>query len=137
METIHARLRSDVEVQDYHFLLDPVDHHHRTDTHEHFVEWDNIPQRQLQEAFPHSTIRVHFNPTTGEMSVSTISQALHFELQHLLVNKLRHCIAAHPQAANSLQVGTFPEGNAASEVPPLPGFSLSIGPRCRPTLSRH
>jgi len=60
MATIHSRLRSDVEVQDYHFLIDPVDHHHLT-TNGHFVECNdnNIPQLyQLKEAFPHSNISV-------------------------------------------------------------------------------
>ena len=60
MATIHSRLRSDVEVQDYHFLIDPVDHHHLT-TDGHFLEYDgnHIQQLyQLKEAFPHSNISV-------------------------------------------------------------------------------
>jgi len=60
MATIHSRLRSDVEVQDYHFLIDPVDHHHLT-TDGQFIECsnDNIPQLyQLKEAFPDSNIRI-------------------------------------------------------------------------------
>jgi len=60
MATIHSRLRSDVEVQDYHFLIDPVDHHHLT-TNGRFLECDtdNIPQLyQLKKAFPQANIRV-------------------------------------------------------------------------------
>jgi hypothetical protein len=51
------------------------------------------------------------------MSVSTLSKQLQSELQYLLVSKLRHCIATHPQAADSLQSGMFLSGNVASEVP--------------------
>lgn len=118
MATIHSRLRSDVEVQDYHFLIDPVDHHHLT-TNGHFLEThNNISQLdQLKEAFPDSNISVHFNPITGEMSVSTLGKELQFELQYLLVSKLRHYIATHPQAADGLQARNILSGNVASEVP--------------------
>jgi len=51
------------------------------------------------------------------MSVSTLSKELHSELQYLLVSKLRHCIATHPEVADSLQAKMFISGIVASEVP--------------------
>jgi hypothetical protein len=48
MATLYSRLTSDEEVQDYHFLVDPIDHHRLTP--------DGFPQ--LKEDFPHSNINV-------------------------------------------------------------------------------
>ena len=48
---LHSRLGSDVEVQDYYFLVDPTDHH--------LITPDGFPQlASLQKAFPGSNIRV-------------------------------------------------------------------------------
>ncbi|KAK0711985.1 hypothetical protein B0H67DRAFT_669696 [Lasiosphaeris hirsuta] len=69
------------------------------------------------EAFPHATISVHFNPTTGEMTVTTLSGRAKAELQHLLATKLRHCIAALPQTADTLRVDMGLYDDLGSEVP--------------------
>ncbi|KAK3363161.1 hypothetical protein B0T25DRAFT_526474 [Lasiosphaeria hispida] len=110
MATLHSRLVSDVEVQDYHFLVDPVDHHH--------LAHNSFPHlKQLKEAFPHATINLHFNPTTGKMTVTTLHGRLLLELWHLLLNKLRHCIAAHPQTADTVRAEGILDENFESEVP--------------------
>jgi hypothetical protein len=51
------------------------------------------------------------------MTVTTLSGEVKFELQHLLVTKLRHCIASHPQTADTLRAKVGLYGNLASEVP--------------------
>lgn len=91
MAILHDRLASDVEVQDYHFLVDPIDHGQIT--HDGFPQLD-----QLKEAFPYDKISVHFNPDTGEMTVSTLAECARLELQYLLINKTRECIAVHPDS---------------------------------------
>ena len=48
---LHSRLGSDVEVQDYYFLVDPADHH--------LITPDGFPQlSSLRKAFPGSNISV-------------------------------------------------------------------------------
>ena len=59
----------------------------------------------------------YFNPTTGEMSVSTLGKAAQVELQHLFLTKIRHCIAAHPQVAGSLYISPFLWEPLESKVP--------------------
>jgi len=41
------------------------------------------------------------------MSVSTLCKEAQVELQLLFLNKIRHCIAAHPQMADSLYISPF------------------------------
>ncbi|KAK0724277.1 hypothetical protein B0H67DRAFT_640846 [Lasiosphaeris hirsuta] len=116
MATLHSRLGSDLEVQDYHFLVDSVDHHHHI-THDSFLV-SNFPQLdQLKEAFPYATIRVHFNPTTGEMTVTTLSECVKVELQFLLGTKLRQCIAALPRTAATPRAYMCLHEDLGSEVP--------------------
>ena len=51
MATLHDRLASDVEVQDYHFIVDPLDRGQITPNG--FLQLD-----QLEKAFPHGNISV-------------------------------------------------------------------------------
>jgi hypothetical protein len=51
MATLHDRIASDVDVQDYHFLVDPVDYGQIT--HNGFPQLD-----QLEKAFPGGNISV-------------------------------------------------------------------------------
>lgn len=60
------------------------------------------------------------------MSVSTMSGGLQCELQYLLISKLRHCIATHPQAADSLHAGMLLSGELASEVPHCLAFLFRL-----------
>lgn len=51
MATLHDRLAADVEVQDYHFLVDPVDYGQ--------ITYNGFPQLdQLEKAFPRADISV-------------------------------------------------------------------------------
>ena len=59
----------------------------------------------------------YFNPTTGEMSVSTLGKGVQFELQHFFISKLRDCIARHPQVADSLDTSPFLWEPLESKVP--------------------
>ncbi|KAK0707024.1 hypothetical protein B0T26DRAFT_728881 [Lasiosphaeria miniovina] len=117
MATLHSRLVSDVDVQDYHFLVDPIDHHH--------ITYDGFPQRgHLDEAFLGSNINIHFNPITSEMSVSTLGYALQVELLHLLLGKLRGVIAAHPQIADTKVFPFLWERDTFAAEVPHPLISL-------------
>ncbi|KAK3361006.1 hypothetical protein B0T24DRAFT_685129 [Lasiosphaeria ovina] len=117
MATLHSCLASEFDVQDYHFLVDPIDHHH--------ITCDGFPQRDhLNEAFPGSKIDIHFNPTTGEMSVSTLGAALQVELMYLLLGKFRVVIAAHPQIADTEVIPFLPTGDTIAAKVPHPLVSL-------------
>ena len=51
------------------------------------------------------------------MSVSTLGKEAQVELQHLFLSKIRHCIAAHPQMADSLYISPGLWGPLESKVP--------------------
>jgi hypothetical protein len=51
------------------------------------------------------------------MSVSTLGKAAQVEFQHLLLSKIRHCIAAHPQMADSLYISPVLRKPLESKVP--------------------
>lgn len=123
LAALHYLLLHDEQVRDYHFVVDAADHHHILGGFSKLTELNELlglslrfvsqPCHPMQPA--QLTLREqHFHPVTGELTISNMSEALQFELRHLLVNQLR--AGASMVDPRPLVVTTLEETNLESEV---------------------
>ncbi|KAK0724268.1 hypothetical protein B0H67DRAFT_550083 [Lasiosphaeris hirsuta] len=106
LAALHHLLLHDEQVRDYYFAVDLADHHH-------ILRNGFSKLTELKELLGLG-LRFHFNPVTGELTISNLSGALQFELRHLLVNQLR--AGASMVNPRPFVVTTLEETNLESEV---------------------
>ncbi|KAK3349096.1 hypothetical protein B0T25DRAFT_582104 [Lasiosphaeria hispida] len=106
LAALHYFLLHDEQVHDYRFAVDPADHHH--------ILRDGFPKlTKLNKLLGHR-LSFHFNPITGELTISNMDKTLQFELRLLLVNQLR--AGASTVNPRPLITTTLGENKLASEV---------------------
>ncbi|KAK3349886.1 hypothetical protein B0T25DRAFT_633170, partial [Lasiosphaeria hispida] len=89
LASLHYLLTFNTEAQDYHFIVDPVD--------SAILTGRRIGQlEQLINRITNSTVRLHYTPKTGEMTITTMSESLHLFLRQLVFSLVRENIAGVP-----------------------------------------
>ncbi|KAK3362552.1 hypothetical protein B0T25DRAFT_595098 [Lasiosphaeria hispida] len=110
MAILHYRLLFDDDVQDYRFIIDPTDHHH--------ILRDGLPQLAKLNGLLRGNVKFCFDPVTGSLVISNMSDAVLSELRYLLLSRMRDSMAASdPTVDIGLVRGTLAFSGLEDRVP--------------------
>ncbi|KAK4451110.1 hypothetical protein QBC34DRAFT_436693 [Podospora aff. communis PSN243] len=118
LAALYYLLLHDEQVRDYHFAVDPADHHH--------ILHDDFPKLTELNELLGLSLRYHFNSDIGQLTISNMSEALQFELRHLLVNQLRagaSMVNPIPWVVTTLEKTKLESEVASCAIAIFPSFS--------------